>query len=315
MCTGRAKMLNVLFSAQDHRWDAYRDVLPAALSAAGLTARLDRSFPAEDVDYIVYAPNGGLQDFSPFTRCRAVLSLWAGVETIVSNASLTQPLTRMVDSGLKEGMVEWVVGHSLRHHLGMDRHIVNPDREWIAEPPPLARDRKVTVLGLGALGEASATALSALNFDVRGWSRSPKDIPGVRCFSGSDLNAALSGAEIVVLLLPDTPETENTLNHATIPHLATGAVILNPGRGPLIDDDALLAGLETGQIGHATLDTFRTEPLPSDHPFWSHPGVTVTPHIASETRPATAANVIAENIRRAEAGEPLLYLVDRSRGY
>jgi glyoxylate/hydroxypyruvate reductase A len=141
-------------------------------------------------------------------------------------------------------------------------------------------------------------------------------VDGIACHHGAaGLDAALSGAQIVVLLLPRTPETENVLNARTLDLLAPGACVINPGRGPLIDDAALLAALDSGQVGHATLDVFRTEPLPPDHPFWAHPKVTVTPHIASETRPKSAARVIAENIRRGEAGEPLLNLVDRGKGY
>ena len=245
-----------------------------------------------------------------------MLSLWAGVERIVGNATLTQPLCRMVDPWLTEGMVEWVVGHTLRHHLGMDRHIINPDHVWDPTCPPLARDRRVAVLGLGALGLACARALQGLNFAVSGWSRTAKEIPGLPTAHGADgLRATLAAAEIVVLLLPKTPETENTLDAAALAAMPKGAVILNPGRGALIDDGALLAALDAGQIGHATLDVFRVEPLPKDHPFWSHPGVTVTPHIAADTRPASAARVLVENIRRGEAGEPLLNLVDRARGY
>ena len=121
--------------------------------------------------------------------------------------------------------------------------------------------------------------------------------------------------ELDVTVLPNTPETTDLLNAETLALLPRGAAILNPGRGTLIDDAALLAALETGQIGHATLDVFRVEPLPPEHPYWAHPKVTVTPHIAAETRPASAARVIAENIRRFEAGEAPLHLVDRARGY
>jgi glyoxylate/hydroxypyruvate reductase A len=128
-------------------------------------------------------------------------------------------------------------------------------------------------------------------------------------------DTVLQQAEIAVLLLPDTPATENTLDARRLALMPEGAVILNPGRGPLIDDDALLAALDTGRIGHATLDTFRTEPLPPGHPYWAHPRVTVTPHIASETRASSASRAIAENIRRGEAGLPFLHLVDRDRGY
>jgi glyoxylate/hydroxypyruvate reductase A len=180
----------------------------------------------------------------------------------------------------------------------------------------LANERHVCILGLGALGHEAAQALAALNFNVTGWSRTPKDVPGVTCLSGEDgLQEALSKAEIAVLLLPDTPATENTLSTETLALMPIGARIINPGRGPLIDDDALLKALNKGQIGHATLDVFRVEPLPADHPYWAHPNVTVTPHIASETRPVTAAQVIVENIRRGEAGEPFVHLVDRQLGY
>jgi glyoxylate/hydroxypyruvate reductase A len=222
----------------------------------------------------------------------------------------------MVDPGLTEGMVEWVVGHALRHHLGMDRHIVNPGRVWDPACPPLARERPVTVLGLGTLGGAAARALAALNFPVTGWSRTPRTVEGLRCLSGeAGLEEALSAAQILVTLLPRTPQTENLLDARRLAQLPRGAVILNPGRGALIDDAALIAALDAGRVGHATLDVFRVEPLPQDHPFWAHPRVTVTPHIAADTRAVTAARVIAENVRRGEAGLPLLHLVDRARGY
>jgi glyoxylate/hydroxypyruvate reductase A len=303
-------MLTVLFAAPS-LWPDYRDALPQALTNAGITGQVVTEAPPDQVDYIVYAPSSPLQDFTPYTRTKAVLNLWAGVERIVGNPTLTQPLCRMVDPALTEGMVEWVVGHTLRHHLGMDRHIVNPNHEWDPTCPPLARERPVSILGMGALGAACADALRALNFPVTGWSRTEK--PG--CLHGEDgLRQALSTAQILVTLLPKTAETENLLNADRLALLPQAAVILNPGRGALIDDDALLAALDRN-VGHATLDVFRVEPLPPDHPYWSHPKVTVTPHIAADTRTTSAAAVIAENIRRGEAGEPFLHLVDRARGY
>lgn len=307
----------LVYFAAPALWERYQQQLAKAFAAAGLSVDLVSDAPDPGaVDYIIYAPSAPLQDFTPFTRTKAVLSLWAGVERIVGNATLTQPLCRMVDTALTESMTAWIVGHVLRHHLGMDRHIVNPGHQWIAESPPATRDRPVAILGLGTLGQAAARALMALQFPVRGWSRSPKDLPDIQCFSGtSGLRNALSGAEIVVLLLPKTPDTENTLNKQTLGMLPRGAVIVNPGRGALIDDDALLAALDAGHVGHATLDVFRVEPLPAGHPYWSHPNVTVTPHIAAETSAISASNVIAENIRRGEAGEPFLYLVDRALGY
>lgn len=309
-------MINVLFSAPDARWAQYQTPLERAFEESGLEVDLSRDHAPAKVDYIVYAPNGGLTDFSPFTRTKAVLNLWAGVEDIVKNETLTQPLARMVDEGLTEGMVEWVTGHVMRHHLGMDAHIVNPESNWVAEAPPLARDRHVGILGLGALGAASAQTLKALNFNVSGWSNSPKEIPGVDSHAGLEgLDTVLERSEILVLLLPLTPATENLLDAERLARLPAGAVVINPGRGGLIDDTALLDALDDGRVAHATLDVFRTEPLPKDHPYWSDPRVTVTPHIASETRPSSAARVIAANIARAETGQPLLHLVDRSTGY
>ncbi|SMX31455.1 2-hydroxyacid dehydrogenase [Actibacterium lipolyticum] len=309
--------LNVLFAANEYRWQQYQDPLRDAFANAGLAVDLFTETDSPEImDYIVFAPNGTVSDFSPFTRCKAVLNLWAGVEQVVGNQTLTQPLCRMVDAGLEEGMVEWVTGHVLRHHLGMDAQITQQDSAWNPVVPPLARDRTVTILGLGALGRACGEALAALRFNVVGWSASQKDIPGLTCLSGDDgLAEALRQAEIVVLLLPLTDATANLLNAERLALMPKGGVVINPGRGALIDDDALLAALNAGHIAHATLDVFRQEPLPGEHPFWAHPNVTVTPHIASETRPATASQVIAENIRRGEAGEPFLFLVDRAKGY
>jgi len=308
--------VNVLFAARPDHWRTYETPLKQALARAGVDANLTTSAAPEEVDYIVYAPNSEVQDFTPYTRTKAVLNLWAGVENIVGNPTLKIPLARMVDHGLTQGMVEWVTGHVLRHHLGMDRHILGQDGEWRAEVPPLASQRRVTMLGLGALGEACAQMLGHLGFPVTGWSRRAKDIPGITCLSGEDgLQAALQAADILVLLLPLTDETENLLDARTLALLPEGAMIVNPGRGPLIDDEALIAALDRGHVAHATLDVFREEPLPPEHPFWAHPGVTVTPHIASETRPETASQVIAENIRRGEAGAPFLHLVDRTQGY
>ncbi|WP_339114412.1 glyoxylate/hydroxypyruvate reductase A [Thioclava sp. GXIMD2076] len=313
-------MPRILFAATEDDWHDYRHCLPRALQEKGIQAELVPVHEGMDpalVDYIVYAPAGPLQDFSPYTKARAVLSLWTGVEKIVGNASLTQPLCRMVDHGLERGMVEWVLGHVMAHHLGIGFFAAHQDGVWRnGHAAPLASDRKVTVLGLGALGRACAKMLAQVGFNVIGWSRSPKEIEGITCLSGdAGLKEALIEAEILVTLLPQTPQTTNLLDAAHLGLLPEGAVILNPGRGTVLVDEALLAALDAGEIGHAVLDVFRVEPLPATHPFWAHPRVTVTPHIAAATRPETASKVIAENIARAEAGQPLLHLVDRTRGY
>ena len=308
--------VTVLFAAGADSFESYQAPLRAALEHEGVAASLVTEAAPESVDYIVYAPASTLRDFTPFTRCKAVLNLWAGVERVVDNPTLTQPLARMVDPGLTKGMVDYVCGHVLRYHLGMDAHIRASPGTWDAVEPPLAQDRKVGVLGLGELGRACAQMLAQLCFDVAGWSARPKQMSGMTCHHGADgLPAVLAHSEILVTLLPHTPQTENIINAQTLAWLPRGARLINPGRGALIDDAALLDALDSGLVAGATLDVFRSEPLQADHPFWAHPGVTVTPHIAATTRAPSAARVIAQNIARVERGAPLLHEVDWQRGY
>ncbi|MDE0114595.1 MAG: glyoxylate/hydroxypyruvate reductase A [Albidovulum sp.] len=294
--------------------------LNRAIAAKGVDAEIvTTSTEPEAIKYIVHSPRGDVSDFSPFTGLVAVFGLWAGVEEIVGNPTLKVPLSKMVDSSLTEGMVEYVVAHVLRIHLGTDFHVLNQDGVWRRDqtlPPFLARQRTVLILGLGVLGTACLKALSNLNFQVSGWSRTPKTIDGASTYSGADgLDRALARADFVVLLLPSTADTRNVLDSRRFALMKKGASIINPGRGTLIEDAALLDSLDNGRIAAATLDVFWEEPLPPSHRYWSHPKVTVTPHIASETRPETASLSIAENVRRAESGEELLHLVDRIRGY
>jgi glyoxylate/hydroxypyruvate reductase A len=311
-------MIRVLFTAGAAQWAEYEPHLRKGFAASDAKIELvtETSDPSS-IDYMIYAPSSTVQDFAPYDRLRAVLNLWAGVENVVGNPTLHAPLCRMVDPGLTEGMVEWVVGHTLRYHLEMDRHIHGQDGTWQGDwAPPLARQRTVCILGIGALGCAVAEALVDLRFQVAGWSRRLKDVEGVTCYAGQDgLRRALAGAEIVVLLTPSTPDTENLLDAQTLSDLPRGARIINPGRGPLINDDALLEALGTGHIAHATLDVFRQEPLPPQHPYWAHPNVTVTPHIASVTRADTAAQSVVDNILGHLRGEPLRYQVDKTAGY
>ncbi len=307
--------MRVLFAAGMHRWAEWEAPLRRAIAEVGAEVDLVLVSELAAVEAMIYAPGGATpDDFGPYVNCRAVLSLWAGVEKIVGNPTLTQPLCRMVDPGLTQGMVEYVVAHAMRAHVGLDR--VLAARDWQPVVPPLASERPVAMLGLGALGAACGQALAGLGFPVLGWSRSEKEVAGISCYHGAGgLRRVLEQAQIVVTLLPATPATENLLNAETLGWLPRGAAIINPGRGVLIDDDALLAALDSGQVGQATLDVFRIEPLPVDHPFWAHPRVTVTPHIAAETRPETAARVIAENLHRLQTGQPLLHVVNRAAGY
>ena len=302
--------MKVLFAAPDAMWPEWAPALRAACPEMELTREGD---PA-GFDAIIYAPGGEIRDLSPYVNARLVQSLWAGVERIVDNPTLTQPLARMVDPGLARGMAEYCTGWTMRAHLGMDRYA--QDGIWLnGTVPPLAPEREVVILGMGELGRAVAAMLALIGFRLTGYSASGRPADGVEVLAGDGLDRALQRAQILIALLPDTPDTHNLLDADRLAQLPHGAWLINPGRGTLIDDDALRAALDRGHLGHAVLDVFRHEPLPADHPFWSHPRITVTPHIAAETRADSAARVVADNLRRAMSGRPILHLVDRARGY
>lgn len=311
-------MPRLLYAVSEEEFRNFGPAIAAACACRGLAITLATpDDPPASIDYMVVTPAGAITDFSAYTGLKAALSLWAGVERILGNASLTAPLCRMVDPGLTAGMIDYVAGNVLRYHIDIDATLAAQDGVWRSERiPPLAAERRVGFLGLGALGRACAGALAGLGFEVAGWSRRPAELLGVRCAHGPDgLDEVLAASEILVTLLPATPMTYRILNAARLARLPRGARLINPGRGSLVDEAALLAALDSGHMAHATLDVFETEPLPPAHAFWAHPGITVTPHVAAATRPASAAEVIAENIRRSEVGEPLLHRVDRTAGY
>ncbi|CAB9531060.1 Glyoxylate/hydroxypyruvate reductase A [Seminavis robusta] len=314
--------IHALYAGYPQRYDEYHQALQEAFKEMHLDVCLtdDLSESPESIDYIIYSPNGPLKDFSPFCNAKVVMSLRAGLEGVATNPTLprTVPLTRMVDPSLREGMVEYVVGNVMRYHLNMDLLWRSKNAgEWMqSESMPLARQCAVGILGLGELGGSCADALVQLGFQVYGWSRSPRDHEGVLCYHGpTGLGQVLQESDILVLLLPNTPETHDIINRDTLAQCKPGIRIINSGRGSAIDEDALLEALDNGTVAGATLDVFKTEPLPKDHGFWKQPNVLITPHIAAKTRAHSACKVIAENIRRAEAGEPLLYVADRDTGY
>ena len=311
-------MIKILFSASQKDWKKYKTELTRAMDDTKLVYEITTDLNCLDANYIIYAPSGGLEDFSKFKSLKAILSLWAGVENITGNTTIKVPLCRMVDTGLTQGMVEWVTGHVLRHHLDLDKYIKVQDGVWRNNTyPPLASDRNLTILGLGELGLSCAKTLSDLNFKVHGWSRSQKhNVDNIKCYFGNDgLIEALSRAEILILLLPLTKETNGLIDERMLSKMPYGSIILNPGRGHLINDSALLRAIESGQVSHATLDVFEIEPLPKDHRYWVNEKVTVTPHIASVTRASSSCDVIAKNILRGERGDSFLHLVDRKKGY
>ncbi len=311
----------VVFAGRAEQRDAYRKHLTDAAAAAGIGIALHMDPDTVDpgtVDYLVYAANGPVRDFTPYTKLSGILNLWAGIEAVLErNPPADVPLVRMVEDGLTLGMIDYVVGHVLRHHLDVDHFIhSSPIAEWEVDYPPLARDRTVGILGIGALGGACAGRLASHGFHVIGWSRSPKEIPGVECRSGAEaLDKTIAEAEILVLLLPLTDATQRILNARRIAQMPLDACLINAARGQLIDHQALLGALNAELLRHATMDVYDVEPLPSDDPYWTHPRVTVTPHIASVTRPETASQSIIAQIARHRRGEPFLHVVDRTRGY
>jgi glyoxylate/hydroxypyruvate reductase len=276
------------------------------------------AIPASDVDVVLVAapPQGAL---APFKRLRLIQSIWMGVETLVTDPTLPAdvPLARMIDPSMTRAMVESAAAHVLNAHLRLD-DLARQQREerWKILRNPTTDARTVGILGMGELGLAVAQMLRQLGFRVRGWSRSAKRIEGVESFSGPDgLARFLSGAEILVVLLPLTKDTAGMIDAAFLAHLPSGAALVNLARGGVVRDSDLLAALDSGRLRHAVLDVFNVEPLPPGDRYWHHPRVTVTPHMAALTNPRTAAEFIAENLRRLRAGEPLRGLVDRGRGY
>ncbi len=261
------------------------------------------------------SPDGVLHELP---KLRVVFSLGAGVDHLVGGeVPETAELVRMVDPALTEGMVEYVLYQVLRHHRRMDVYAHQQGRcEWRTHPQCRPGERRVGVLGLGRMGGACARALATLGFDVAGWARSHRELPGVISTTGDDgLDWLLRRSDILVCLLPLTPATRGLLGAEVFRRLPARATIINAGRGEHLDEDALLVALGEGRLARAVVDVFRDEPLAAGHPFWRHPRIEVTPHMASLTNPWTGAEVVASGIEADRRGEPLPNRVDRDRGY
>jgi glyoxylate/hydroxypyruvate reductase len=276
------------------------------------------AIPPEEVDVVLTAapPPGAL---APYTRLKLIQSIWMGVETLAVDPTLPRdvPLARMIDPSMTRAMVESAAAHVLNAHLHLD-DLARQQRgsRWKLLRSPTTDQRTVGILGMGELGRAVAGTLMQLGFRVRGWSRTPREVEGVESFAGDTaLPGFLAGCEILVVLIPLTPQTAGIIDASFLARLPDGAVLINLARGGLVRDDDLLSALDSGRLRHAVLDVFNVEPLPPGHCFWSHARVTVTPHVAALTNPQTAAEFVAENLRRLASGEPLLGLVDRTRGY
>jgi glyoxylate/hydroxypyruvate reductase A len=268
-----------------------------------------------DVAVVWIPPEEGLVSF---TGLRAVQSLGAGINQLGMSAFPPHVrVARLVDSGLTGMMTEYALLAALRYARNLDAHErAQRASTWDYIMPAGVGSFTVGVMGLGVIGAATALRLAANGFAVRGWARSPKSLEGVACFSGeAGLAEFLGETRILINLLPLTPQTENILNAKLFAALPKGAFVVNIGRGAHLVDADLLAALDSNHLAGATLDVFRPEPLPSDHPFWLHPRILMTPHVAGTGDPDSAAQLVAENIRRARQGETLLNEVDRARGY
>lgn len=309
--------MTLLFKSDLDRYDIW---LPAL--EKHLQGREVRLWPEvgdlADIDYaLVWQPPQGFLASLP--NLKAIFSMGAGVDHIAADPERPKhlPVVRMVEEGLTAGMTEYVVMQVLYHHRNMLAYRRQAEeRVWREISAVPAHERRVSILGLGVLGQDAARMLVRFGFDVAGWSRSPKELEGVACYHGREgLEEMLARSDILVCLLPLTPATRGILNADLFARLPRGACLINAGRGGQQVEKDLLAALESGQLAEATLDVFEEEPLPADSPLWTHPQVVMTPHIASMTMPYTAAKSVADNIARMEQGLAPLNVVDFERGY
>lgn len=291
------------FDAADRA--AWLPALQAALP--GETLRLaDDLDRRDDIDIAIVAnpPAGALQGLP---RLKLVQSLWAGVDKLLRDPTVPAdvPLARMVDPAMNAAMAETALWAALALQRGFFGYAAQQRTgTWRQHAQRRADETRVAVLGLGQMGQAAVARLAQQGFAVSGWST-----------RHGAVDAVLADADIVISLLPLTPATTGFFDRARFAQMRRGTGFVNLARGAQVVEADLLAALDDGQLSHAVLDVFATEPLPQGHPFWAHPKVTVLPHVAAQTDPRSAAQVVAANIRALRAGEPLQHLVDRQRGY
>jgi glyoxylate/hydroxypyruvate reductase A len=308
----------VLLSTKAATMDWWRRALLAVDPT--LTIRLfpDAGDPAEIEAAVVWTAHD-MAELRRYPNLKLIVSMGAGVDHLLRPPGPPPgiPVARLVDRMLTTQMGEWVLLNVLRfHRQDLDYRALQAAKRWEELPAPVTAETRIGILGLGELGSHAAGLLTRLGFPVMGWTRRPKAVEGVENYHGADGLAAMAArANILVCLLPLTPETRGIVDAQLLSLLPKGAFVINGARGGHVVDADLLAALDSGQVAAAALDVFQPEPLPVDHAYWSHPKVVMTPHAASITIPESAAPQVVENLRRARAGEPLMNLVDFSAGY
>lgn len=277
------------------------------------------SYTPQTIDYALgFRPPPGL--FKTLPNLKAVFSLGAGVDGFFADPEFPKhvPLVRFVDHSLASDMAHYVVLHTLIHHRQQRLFdAAQKERKWRQViPPRRTQDTRIGILGLGEIGTLAGERLRDLDFAVAGWSRSRKSVVGIESFAGhAEMSAFLARTDILICLLPLTPDTRHILNRESFAQLPHGAFVINAARGGHLVEDDLIAAIDSGHLAGAALDVFETEPLPESSPLWLHPKITVTPHIAAVTDPHVAARSVADGIARHQRGEKLENVVDFTRGY
>jgi glyoxylate/hydroxypyruvate reductase len=306
--------MRITFCCTDAKPEPWLIGLRAALPQADIS---QWQSGAPQADYaVVWAPPQQFFDEQP--GLKAAFNTGAGVDALLKLRIAPQTqIVRLDDAGMSVQMAEYVCHAVIRHFREL--HAYEADTrsgKWSFRKPRSRLDFPVGVLGLGVLGERVAKSLSLFDFPVQGWSRSTKQIDGVRCWHGADqLDAFLRHSKVLVCLLPLTPQTDNILNHRTLSLLQSGGYVINVARGGHVVDDDLLALLDSGHLAGATLDVFRQEPLPAEHAFWKHPKITVTPHTSARTLRDESIAQIARKITAVHSGHSVVGTVDRNKGY
>jgi glyoxylate/hydroxypyruvate reductase len=308
----------ILLSTKAHTMQDWKAALLAVDPSLEIRLFPDTGNPAEIEAAVVWTAHD-MMELRRYPNLKLIVSMGAGVDHLLRAPGPPPgiPVARLKDVLLTSAMAEWVLLNVLRfHRQDPEYRALQQRKEWLELSAPSTSERRIGILGIGELGSASARVLTALGFPVMGWSRSAKALPGVQTFHGADgLMAMAAKTDILICLLPLTPETRGVLNAKLLSALPRGAYVINGARGGHMVAEDMLAALNSGHIAGAALDVFEPEPLPSESPFWSHPKVFLTPHAASITIPSSVAPQVVENIHNMRARRPLINLVDFSLGY